>query len=505
VLARGVSQDQAVQRWQESMAGIVQADEARHAADEAFWQQAPQLSGDWPANWRRGLVYDLETLRMIIRPPAGIVDHPWDGMQLQAPRLVLAEAAMDALFLSYAYPELAARAILGHFERAPRPNLPCMREDGSYNMVADDGQICGTAPEWGFPLWCLDQVFRRTGDLTWLGRLYPGAAAYLHWWLQYRRDAEGWLGYACSWESGQDVSTRFGSQQTGGSIIQHVRPVDLQASMAQGAEIMARWAGILAQAGIEVAGITLTDEIVAWQQVANDYTARTRLMWQNGWFRDYDSVAHEWSAEQDAMHLAPVFCGVAGLGHIEQLRQALAQPPSNNPYWRPLSWPPIVMTVVEAARVAEMPAEAAELAYRFIDSSYRSIDSRTPDEYGNIPGITRENRRLVTSGKWGATDYVNAGIEGYGWGAVSVLLLIRAMMGLIEEEAGTLTVAPMLPRALRTPGTSYTIGPLPWGKHSLTATCMVRDKQGYTMQLSCSSQQWQWDGAWGDKRTIALP
>src|SRR2546423_14573565 len=71
-------------------------------------------------------------------------------MQLQAPREVLAEAAMDALFLSYADPELAAEVILGHFESTLHPNLPCMREDGSYNMVADDGQICGTAPEWAF-------------------------------------------------------------------------------------------------------------------------------------------------------------------------------------------------------------------------------------------------------------------------------------------------------------------------------------------------------------------
>jgi hypothetical protein len=111
---------------------------------------------------------------------------------------------MDALFLSYAHPELAAEVILGHFESAPHPNLPCMREDGSYNMIADDGQICGTAPEWGFPLWCCDKIFARTGNLHWLRRLYPRAAAYLRWWLDHRRDAEGWLVYACSsssWES----------------------------------------------------------------------------------------------------------------------------------------------------------------------------------------------------------------------------------------------------------------------------------------------------------------
>ncbi len=198
VLARGVSQDQAVQHWEDGLEEIALA-EAEHAQDdEKFWQTAPQLEGNWPDSWRRGFVYDLETLRMTIRPPVGIIAHPWDGMQIQAPRTVLAEAAMDVLFLSYADPVLAAEVILGHFESSPHPNLPCMREDGSYNMVADDGQICGTAPEWGFPLWCCDQIFRRTGDLLWLRRLYPKAAAYLRWWLEYRTDAEGWLVYACS-------------------------------------------------------------------------------------------------------------------------------------------------------------------------------------------------------------------------------------------------------------------------------------------------------------------
>jgi hypothetical protein len=247
VLARGVSQDQSYQYWIDGVEEIVRAESDHRADDERFWQLAPQLSGDWPVHWRRGLVYDLETLRMVIRHPVGAVNHFFDGMQIQAPRLVLAEAAMDALFLSYANPELAAEVILGHFESAPHPQLPCMREDGSYNMVADDGQICGTAPEWGYPIWCCNQIWLKTGDMHWLRRLYPHVAAYLRWWLENRRDAEGWLVYACSWESGQDVSSRFGPQQTGGTIIQHVRPVDLQASMAQGAAILKRWAILLAQ------------------------------------------------------------------------------------------------------------------------------------------------------------------------------------------------------------------------------------------------------------------
>src|SRR6266516_316750 len=393
-----ITQDEAFKRWEDGIEEIALAEAQHRSDDEQFWSHAPQLSGDWPASWRRGLAYDLETLRMTIRPSAGVLQTAWDGMQIQAPRCVLAEAAMDTLFLSYADPDLASEVLLGHFESAPRPNLPCMREDGSYNMVADDGQICGTAPEWGFPLWCCDQLLRRTGDLQWLRRLYPRVASYLRWWLDHRRDAEGWLVYACSWESGQDVSSRFGPQQTGGSIIQHVRPVDLQASMSQGSEILRRWATVLEQEQLASTEIDFAAEAAWWQRIANEFTVRTRQMWQNGWFRDYDSVTNEWSTQQDAMHLAPIFCGVADWGHMKRLRPFLAQPPMHSSGWAPLSWPPVVMTLVGAADAAQMPLDAAELAYRFIDASYRSTDSRESYEHGGLPGVTREYRRTVTVG-----------------------------------------------------------------------------------------------------------
>ncbi len=531
VLARGVSQDQALQRWQQGIEAIPEAESKHHEDDQAFWQQAPQLSGDWPESWRRGLVYDFETLRMVMRPPVDLIPHVFDGMQLQAPRLVLAEAAMDALFLSYAHPELAAEVILGHFESAPHPNLPCVREDGSYNMVADDGQICGTAPEWGFPLWCCDKIFARTGNLRWLRRLYPRAAVYLRWWLDHRRDAEGWLVYACSWESGQDVSSRFGPQQTGGTIIQHVRPVDLQASMAQGAAILTRWANILDSTGKEEQQEALlsTDyaaEAAFWQSVVNEYTVKTRLMWRDGWFRDYDSVTGEWSAQQDAMHLAPVFCGIAGWEHVEQLRAYLAQPPSHSYGWAPLSWPPVVMTLVGAASTAQMPLDAADLAYHFIDASYRSTDSRELDEQGGIPGVTREYRRTVTAGKWGAIDYVNVGIEGYGWGALSIHLLMHYVLGLREEEADKISIAPTLPQALRRKGATYRVAPVPWGNYLLEIECTVRDAKSYALRMHCSRreikkaeeaieneelqqprtmQRCEWEGKWGEGRTILLP
>lgn len=520
-LARGVSQDQALSYWRQAVDALLEAEDKHRADDEKFWQQAPQLSGDWPAHWRRGLIYDLETLRMTIRQPAGMIDSPWDGMQVQAPRTVLAEAAMDALFLSYADPELAEEVLLGHFMSSPRPNLPCMREDGSYNMVADDGQICGTAPEWGFPLWCCDQLFRRTGNLNWLCRLYPKAAAYLRWWLEHRRDAEGWLVYACSWESGQDVSSRFGPQQTGGTIIQHVRPVDLQASMVQSAAILVYWANLLRESNMPAQDeVDYVAESAFWQAVANEFTVKTRLMWRDGWFRDYDSVAAEWSIQQDAMHLAPVFCGAAGWGHVEQLRPFLAQPPLHSNGWAPLSWPPVVMTLVGAASAGQMPLEAVELAYRYIDGSYRSTDSRQLDEDGGLPGVTREYRKTVQVGKWGEIAYANAGIEGYGWGALSIHLLLRYLLGLREVEAEKILVAPALPQALRHSGATYRIEPLPWGRYLLRVECQVRGATGYAMYLQCITrdeakgldrQSWftgeracSWEGTWGEARTLLL-
>src|SRR5579875_1983499 len=536
VLARGVSQDQTYKHWEDGIEEITLAEAEHRADDEKFWRQALQLSGDWPDHWKRGWVYDLETLRMVMRPSAGVVGGSFDGMQIQAPRLVLAEAAMDALFLSYADPELAAEVILTHFASAPHPNLPCMREDGSHNMVADDGQICGTAPEWGYPLWCCQQLWLKTGNLSWLQRLYPGAAAYVRWWLDHRRDKEGWEIYECSWESGQDVSSRFGPQQTGGTIIEHVRPVDLQASMALSAAILARWATLLTNAAMtgdvqipegEVAGeqevYSYAQDAAEWQRIADEFTVKTRRMWQDGWFRDYDSVTGEWSTERDPMHLAPIVCGVAGWGQIEQLRPVLAQTRPEARFVAPFGWPPIVMTLIGAASAATMPLEAAEMAYRFIDSSYRSTDARALDEYGNIPGITREYRRVIPTGKWGTIDYVNAGIEGYAWGALSVDLIVRYVLGLRAEEAGHLSAQPVLPQALRRAGASYHIGPLRWGKYLLHVECKVVDEKRYRMRLRCQvpvereeddglavpqqemvERHGEWEGTWGESKAIRL-
>jgi len=290
--------------------------------------------------------------------------------------------------------------------------------------------------------------------------------------------------------------------------------------MAQGATILARWANLLGQRQNAITTVEILIDFAAeaawWQEIANEFTIKTRLMWQDGWFRDYDSVAREWSSQQDTMHLAPVFCGAAGWEHVEQLRSYFTRPPMHSG-WTPLSWPPVVMTLVGAAAAAQMPLDAAELAYHFIDAAFGSIDSRTIDQHGGIPGVTREYHAVVTTGKWGTSEYVNAGIEGYGWGALSVHLLMRHLLGLHQEEAGEIHVAPVLPQALRRVGATYRVGPVPWGKYLLHIECAVRDVQSYTIRMRCSvqtaldavqevaEQQWEWEGAWGDEQILQLP
>src|SRR5262249_2951323 len=148
-------------------------------ADGEFWATAPRLAGDWPGHWRRGLVYDLETLRMMVKPPVGIYARPWDAMQIQAPRVVLAEAGIAALLLGYADPGVAQRLLLGTFADAPAPNVPCSREDGSVNMVSADGTNCGTGPQWGYPFLVARRLYGQHPDTAWLAEIYPYLARFL--------------------------------------------------------------------------------------------------------------------------------------------------------------------------------------------------------------------------------------------------------------------------------------------------------------------------------------
>src|SRR5439155_14270248 len=104
-------------------------------------------------------------------------------------------------------------------------------------MVAFDGSARGTVPSWCGPLWCIGLVYRRTGDRAWLAELVPHVEAFLDWWLQHRQGPH----YLCGWESGQDASPRFNAAERGGGGIEGIVPIDLVASLAQGARLLADW------------------------------------------------------------------------------------------------------------------------------------------------------------------------------------------------------------------------------------------------------------------------
>lgn len=404
----------------------------KKAEDDAFWARAPLLEGDWPSHWRRGMVYDLETLRMMVRTPAGIYRHIWDAMQIQAPRVVLAEAAIDALLLAYADPVLAQHLLYGTFADAPEPNVPCSREDGSYNMVAADGTVCGTAPAWGYPWLVLKWLTALHPNREWLVTIYPLLEAYLRWWLENRRDDAGWFVYACSWESGQDDSPRFGDQPLGGGHpVRHVRPVDLHAAFAHACLVMSDMARTLER----------TADASNWMALAEEYVARTDALWQDAFNRyaDYDTRAGRATVIDDVMLLAPVALGVARPECKNALRSAIARITPDT-----LTWPMFAWTATEAALCAGLIDHAAELATAVIDRAYTFWDARQAQPDCTLPGVACEYWPL--DGRCGG--------EGYGWGAFAIHLMLHVLVGLTPEHQ-QLVVRPNLPLAWRTGGGMY--------------------------------------------------
>jgi hypothetical protein len=436
VMARGGSPAAARRRLESATADGASALVSLRAADDAFWERAPRLSGDWPAHWRRGLVYDLETVRMVVRDPVGIYDTPWDGMQIQAPRTVLAEAAMDAVVLSYADPQLAQHMFLGTFADAPEPNVPCTREDGSYNMINADGTASGTAPSWGLPFRVAELLAAARPDRDWLDSLYPHLGAYLRWWLQHRRDDDGFLSYASTWESGQDSSPRFGPQPLGpGSPVRHVRAVDLQAAAAHAALVMGRFAGTLGR----------HQDVDEWRRVADEFRCRTVRLWNGERFADLDARTGRLTDVQDVMLAVPLAVGVADRAQRTAAMPWLLRTVRGDGYegrtdlgGALLAWPMFAWTAVEACLAVGAASTAAEITHQVVDRAYTFWDERQNVPRRTLPGIACEY--------W--PEHGACGTEGYGWGAFGSHLLLRAIVGLSPYPRGFL-LRPNLPQSWR--------------------------------------------------------
>ena len=418
------------------------------ADDDAFWAACPMIEGDWPETWKRGWVYDFETLRMNVRNPIGIFKHPWDAMQIHSPRAVLGETCLDMMTLSYAAAPLAREVIYGTFADAVMPNVPCVREDGSMNMISADGSECGTAPMWGYPFHMIRSMYGASGDSVWIKKLYPHLKAYINWWLENRTDKEGWLHCNNSWESGQDGSRRFlVAEHNEGAVADFVRTVDVEASMAEAMEVMGSFASLAGK----------PEDVALWKTLADRRRNNTRTMFVDGWFRDIDGRSNTPIILKDyfdVMMLSPLTCGVATNEQVEAVKPMFRAFLDNQKRW--LEWPPALFTYVEAAWRAGVQLEAAEAVSRTAERVYHRTDARTvlfrqgQFEY-RIPGVANEF--------WPLRE-IPPGGENYGWGATLPMNIIRTIIGFREAASlsGTgFTLAPAIPDRLMVPGKVYTM------------------------------------------------
>jgi hypothetical protein len=443
------------------------------AQDEAFWATCPQLSGDWPDDFRRGMVYDFETTRMCLQPPGGIFKDVWPAWMVNWPRAVLAEGTLDMLRLAYAQPDVAQRAVLSLFRDAPAPNVPCVFKHGEPNMVAEDGCACGTSPAWCVPFYNLRLLYLRTLDRVWLSELYPYLVAYVRWWLANRADQPGWTVYKCTWEAGEDNSPRLDPDREGDHVIsRYARPVELQAAIADAAATLAFFGRELTQmTGNWTSG--RPDDVVEWKSIERSALERLQRLWDGaeGRFRDWDvrrgcfiepsGQKEYWGTDPrrfSPLALTPLLFGQTRAHQTSALRREIenyARPP-----W--MEWPSWSYVVLEAASKARWYDLAGRLAYDVVRRVYAENDRRDLQETRwPMPGVAREYWPTDLN-QWNAS-------EGYGWGATTASFVIRQLCGFYESEQTSgcvFRLAPAFPDEL-IEGRELRLGPLPYRGRSL--------------------------------------
>jgi Trehalase len=520
VLARAERAALSHQQARESLQKTSDVFADKHREDAAFWSAAPMLEGDWPQHWRNGWVYDLETLRMMVRRPSGIYKHPWDAMQIQAPRTVLAETSIDMWALSYMDPEAAKKVFLGQFLNGPSENVPCSREDGEMNMVAIDGAECGTSISWCYPFFCARSIWARTRDIRWLSEVYPGLVQLFRWTLKNRADKDGFVIGKCSWETGMDTATRFLIQQpTGGELIEFLRIVELQAAAAQAAEILGQFADVLRDAR----------SAEEWAKLRQLYVAKTQELWKDDWFYDFDTRDGRLvtTVSKDLGQVAPIFCGIAKSEQVGKMRPILSKffaestskrlAPADD--WQDgLHWSSLVLPYLESLWAAGEWELVSRVVQTIAERIYTSMDRRSLAS-GNANAESGLQQKLgwpgVSCEIWGSDGAY--GGEGYGWGAVLPAHIIRNLIGFRDPgQADELRLAPNFPESFMVAGKTYRVRNLQYAGEALDLGFHVIDSQrvrvegawsnsvrtlsvmganGGTLDLRGSGTAWQFEGS----------
>jgi hypothetical protein len=494
VLVRAACVDAAQQRGASALAEADAAYDRVVAEDAAFLSACPKLSGDWPEHWVEGLHHDFQTTRLLVQPSGGVFTDVWPAWMAAWPRVVFAEGTLDMLRLAYADPPLALRAVASLLRDAPDANVPCIFRDGEYNMVAADGSRCGTSPAWCLPFLNLLLLYLRTLDLQWLAQIYPYAAAYVDWWLEHRTDPEGWLVYKCTWESGEDGNPRLDPTGSGNSdVSERVRPVELQATLAHAAGVLAFFATELGQ------------DAARWRRLEAEYRERTAQLFDPGEQRYTDWLIDEghsqtscpqtpyWGIDAcrySAQSLTPLLVGLP-LPEAEVWRHA-------TPPWT--LWPSWTWSLVESAAAAGLYAGVGEQVCETIDRVYRVTTRR---ELGSLrrqmPGSSPEF--------WPEDWRTYAGSDAYGWGATTANLLIRHLFGFKESRDTSGWVAeltPAFPVSMLWPGARYAITELNYRGRQFDLTYTVLDQQRLRATLALPHSRHEFDVSPGESVTVRL-
>lgn len=485
-ITRGFTEKETIEQFQKAIHYARSTLETKLAEDERFYSNAPILTGDWPQAWKHGMIYHLETIRMNIHPPVGIYRHHWDGMQVHTPRVVLGESAIDSMCLSYGDMELARDVILGTFEDAVAENIPCSREDGSLNLVCGNGKEAGTAPIWGLPFHVIRSMYLRDPDNVWIKQLYPHMKSYIEWWLENRTDEEGWFHCACSWESGQDGSKRFRVGDVAASA-EDVRTVDIEAAMANAIQNMVMFS--------EVAG--MKSDIVYWEKMADQRIERTRGMFIDGRFRDFDAQTGKPIILEDyysIMMLAPISLGVASQEQMSASQEIFDYFQVNYRFW--LEWPSFLFPFSEAAWNAGRRRLLSEILVTSGNGIFPGTDSREPlyveprdaprlsPAYSyRLPGVAAEWWPYKRDNMWAG------GCENYGWGATFPTLLIRNLIGFRETddlEKDRFCLCPALTNHMFELGKTYGISNLNYRGIKIDVEYTIKEGDKLDVKLKCS-------------------
>lgn len=486
-LSRGFRQKTTIERFQKAIGNARSVLKDKLAEDERFYANAPVLTGDWPQAWRHGLIYHMETIRMNMHPPVGIYNHYWDGMQVHTPRVVLGESAIDSMCLSYADIEMAKDVLLGVFEDAVADNIPCSREDGSLNLICGNGKETGTAPIWGLPFHVIHSIYLRDLDNSWIKQLYPHMKSYIEWWLANRTDEEGWFHCACSWESGQDGSKRFRLGDVAASA-EDVRTIDIEAAMANAIKNMVLFATVAGK----------QEDVNYWKKKADLRIRRTRDMFVDGRFRDFDAQTGEPIILKDyysIMMLAPISLGIASQDQMDSSHEIFDYFQANYRFW--LEWPSFLFPFSEAAWNAGRRELLGEVLINSGNGIFPGMDSREPlyvkaedaprlsEKYSyRLPGVAAEWWPYKRDNMWAG------GCENYGWGATFPTLLIRNLIGFRETddlETDRFHLCPALSNELFKRGKTYGISNLSFRGIKIDVHYKLLTDDKVEIELQCKS------------------